>query len=297
MAEPPDDSPVAVLAAVAAAGGPRFRFVGRAAGGESSAAVLAADRRGRRLVVKAWPGAAAEAADLARRLGLAAALRDAGWPVPALRASGRFGGRVLVAWEWVAGRPQERLTAAMVELLVSLAAAPRPEVDGANGEFGRWLVDSLRTGCDGYCVHGSLAGGDRGSARLLDRVRAVGAATEPAAVQPVRPVPVHVDLHHRNVLWRSREIAAVVDWEGAMAGDAAFDLVTLAFGLERAATAPAAREHAWRAASSAAAPAALRAFAAHMALRQVDWSIRHRDPADVAFWLDVSTRALDRVEA
>ena len=45
--------------------------------------------------------------------------------------------------------------------------------------------------------------------------------------------------------------------------------------------------------TTARAPAARQAYVAHMALRQVDWSIRHRTPPDVDHWLDVSADLLD----
>ena len=297
MAATPDDPHARVLAAIAAEGGPRLTLLRPLTGGESSAALLVAGPDGQRLVVKAWPGGEAEAAELASRLELASALRVAGWPVPAVRAGGRFGDRIMIAWDWIDAAPTETLTEAMVDRLVTLTAGPRPRVDDAGGTFGRWLIGSLREGCDGYCVHESLARHGRATAHLLERIEGVGARLEPADVQPAAAVPLHVDLHHRNVLWRGEELAAIVDWEGVRPGHGGFDLVTLAFGLEVAETAPAAVERAWDAAISAAPAKSLQAFAAHMALRQVDWSIRHREAADVGFWLDVATRALDRVGA
>ena len=104
---------------------------------------------------------------------------------------------------------------------------------------------------------------------------------------------VHVDFHHRNVLLAEGAVAAVIDWEGCRSGDAAFDLVTLAFGLTVARVPAAARERMWDEARRRAAPDALRAYVAHMALRQVDWSIRHRTAADVDHWLGVAHTFLD----
>ena len=89
-------------------------------------------------------------------------------------------------------------------------------------------------------------------------------------------------------------MSAIVDWEDSGPGDPAFDLVTLAFGLDAARTTPEARELPWQAAA-ATGPEMLRAYAAHMALRQVDWSIRHRSAADVERWLDFSNHTLDRL--
>jgi aminoglycoside phosphotransferase (APT) family kinase protein len=107
---------------------------------------------------------------------------------------------------------------------------------------------------------------------------------------------VHRDFHHRNALWRGDQVAAVVDWEGAGSGDPAFDLVTLAFGLTVATASPRARELSWAAAERSCPPPLLHAYAAHMALRQVDWSIRHRTDADVGHWLAVAGAALGRYD-
>ena len=122
-------------------------------------------------------------------------------------------------------------------------------------------------------------------------------ARAPATTRSRRPALVHRDFHHRNALWRGDDLAAVVDWEGAGSGDPAFDLVTLAFGLSVSTAPPGARELPWAAAERSRPPQLLGAYAAHMALRQVDWSIRHRTDADVGHWLAVARAALDRYDA
>lgn len=78
-------------------------------------------------------------------------------------------------------------------------------------------------------------------------------------------------------------------------GDGAFDLVTLAFGLEPSGAAGAARRAAWAAALRSRPAPVLLAYSAHMALRQVDWSIRHH-PDAVDRWLVISQSALDRID-
>jgi hypothetical protein len=40
-------------------------------------------------------------------------------------------------------------------------------------------------------------------------------------------------------------------------------------------------------------PDRLRSYRAHIALRQVDWSIRHHDAGAVEHWLDVTDRLID----
>ncbi len=53
-------------------------------------------------------------------------------------------------------------------------------------------------------------------------------------------------------------------------------IVTLSFGLSWAEVSSGARELIWNEARRRSTPDALRAYAAHIAPRQVDWSIRHR---------------------
>jgi aminoglycoside phosphotransferase (APT) family kinase protein len=164
----------------------------------------------------------------------------------------------------------------------------------ASDAFGAWLTGSLLEGCDGYCVHEPLRTHSERTRALLDRIHVIGARTA-GRIEPSTGV-VHRDFHHRNVLWQGDEVAAVIDWEGVGIGDPAFDLVTLAFGLSVSTGPPRARELPWRAVERSRPPELLQAYAAHMALRQVDWSIRHRTPEHVEHWLRVGSAALDRCE-
>jgi aminoglycoside phosphotransferase (APT) family kinase protein len=138
-------------------------------------------------------------------------------------------------------------------------------------------------------LHQPLRDYDRRTAALLATIRATG---ETVGDLPSTDV-VHIDFQHRNVLLAEEVVAAVIDWEGCRSGDAAFDLVTLAFGLTVARVPATARDRVWDEIRSRAAPEALRAYVAHMALRQVDWSIRHRTAEDVDHWLAVSLEFLD----
>ena len=270
-------------------GGPRLRASHRLTGGEVGATAVV-DAGGRRYVAKVLPGGRADGADLADRLALLDELRRGGYPVPRYIAAGWYGGRVLAVQEWAAGSQQDDLDRAMVEELVGLARRHHKASGQDAGAFGAWLIGSLRSGCDGYCLHAPLERYDARTRQLLTRVREAGARLNPGDV-PASGV-VHLDFHHRNALWETGRVSAIIDWEGCGTGDPAFDLVTLAFGLDAARTTPEARDLPWQAAAGAPAEA-LRAYAAHMALRQVDWSIRHRGQADVERWLAFSERMLD----
>jgi hypothetical protein len=133
----------------------------------------------------------------------------------------------------------------------------------------------------GFCLHEPLATYSERSVRLLDWIHQVGATGSAMVGDDL----VHLDFHPGNVLVDSGRVTGVIDWDGATRGDRHFDLVTLRFMLageaphltgpidERLATISTRR---------------LRAYWAHMSLRQVDWSIRHHDNATVDHWLDVA---------
>jgi thiamine kinase-like enzyme len=103
---------------------------------------------------------------------------------------------------------------------------------------------------------------------------------------------VHGDFHHRNLLVADGRVSAVVDWDDADVGDPAFDLVTLAFCSVVATCEPGAVERLWQAALERRGREAVSGYVHDMAARQVDWSRRHRTPADVIFWRDAGERAL-----
>jgi Phosphotransferase enzyme family len=268
-----------------------FEIVGPLAGGEVGATEVR-DRDGRRLVLKQWPGGDEEGGVLQAGIALVERLRRSGYPAPRYLLAGSFDGQVMAVQTWVDGRQREDVNESMVGRLTELALRHGEVEAPASDAFGAWLTGSLLVGCDGYCIHEPLRTYSGETRALLDRIHVIGARTA-GGIAPSTGV-VHRDFHHRNVLWQGDEVAAVIDWEGAGAGDPAFDLVTLAFGLTVATGPPQARELPWRAARRSRSPDVLQAYAAHMALRQVDWSIRHRTPEDVEHWLGVGSAALDR---
>ena len=137
-------------------------------------------------------------------------------------------------------------------------------------------------------MHEPLRTGDRRSAAVLDRVEAVGA--DPAWF-PTDGL-VHLDLHTDNILvGDDGTLTGIIDWEGACAGDHRFDLVTFAYDLDGH------DQPVWDVVeASGIEPRVLRAYVAHLALRFVDWQIRHH-PEDVPRQLDRAERVLDRYEA
>jgi hypothetical protein len=133
----------------------------------------------------------------------------------------------------------------------------------------------------GFCLHDPLAKHSNRTARLLARIREVGAAGTPTDGDDL----VHFDYTPANVLVDNGHITGVIDWDGASRGDRHLDLVVLRFYLMHQAP------HLVGIVDdrlAGADPDRLRAYWAHISLRQVDWSIRHHDAAAVDQWLDVA---------
>ena len=262
-----------------------LRVVGALAGGEVGATEVRGED-GSRFVLKWWDGDAASgrgAAVLVERL------RARGYPIPGFVLADDLGGVTVMLQEFVDGVASDEVSGETVDRLLALNRRQIGTGDVGSGGWARYIAGSLLVGCEGYCVHEPLREYDRRTASLLETIRAAGEAVGELPAGDV----VHLDFHHRNVLIDAGAVAAVVDWEGCRSGDAAFDLVTLAFGLTVARVPVAARDVVWDEARRRTTPEALRAYAAHMALRQVDWSIRHRTAADVDHWLGASLEFLD----
>jgi hypothetical protein len=262
-----------------------LQLAGFFAGGE----VGAADVRGRdgtRYVLKWWEG---DAASGRRAAALVEGLRQRGYPAPAFVLADDVGGVTVMMQEFVAGETTDAISDPVIDRLLELNALQLGASPSHDATWSAYMVGSLLHGCVGYCVHQPLRDYDRRTRSLLESIRRAGEAVEELPSGDV----VHVDFHHRNVLVADGQVSAVVDWEGCRPGDAVFDLVTLAFGLSVADASAQAREKVWHEVHRRTGPTVRRAYAAYMALRQVDWSIRHRTSTDVDHWLKVASEFLD----
>jgi len=74
-----------------------------------------------------------------------------------------------------------------------------------------------------------------------------------------------------------------------------FDLVTLAFCLSVAECSATAENRLWALIQRSSMAVTATAYVAHMALRQFDWSIRHRTADDVTRWLARSEEILEQI--
>ncbi|MEV6490560.1 phosphotransferase [Actinoplanes sp. NPDC051633] len=207
--------------------------------------------------------------------------RAAGVPTAKLELSAHIDGRRVIVQQCLPGAVPTPATtsASLVEQMVRVNARLRGLL--ADRPLVAPVELHLTTDGPGFCLHKPLIGYDRRTARLLDWVHEVGAATPAITGDDL----VHFDYHPFNVLVDRGRITGVIDWDGADRFDGRFDLVTLQFHLRR-----------WNPAATGPVDEALagipadryRAFWAHMSLRQIDWSIRHHDHATVDAWLDIA---------
>lgn len=271
------------------AGGSRYRSLGALAGGEVGAS-SAIDHVGRRVVVKwEWPADVDRLGRLRNAARVVARLRSRGARLPEYLVVEPVGDGVLVVQERMPGTAGDDVPAS---LLQDLVAHNQLQAGAARGGAGwkAYVRRSLLIGLDGYCEHASLHGHSAATGDLLVRIRAAGEAL--AGVELVELDAVYLDFHHRNVLSRDGRLSALIDCEGYRSGDRVFDLITLAFCLAVAACPAVAQRDLWQQIRAAREPVIVEAYVAHQALRQVDWSIRHRTPSDVAAWVGRSRELL-----
>jgi hypothetical protein len=263
-------------------------FVGRLPHGEGTGAYAVRAADGTDAVLKLYTG---DVLDLGMPPGATDALRARGYPAPATLAKGELDGIVYEIQEFLPGAPIENLPRALLPNVLELIALQRDV-----GLVGRrpWtddIVTSVLDGRTGYCEHATMAEHSDETRGLLDRLRRIADGARHVRVSHTDVV--HYDFSPYNILASAGRITAVVDWDGATSGDAAFDLVTLAAYSYDAAV----RDELLGAAAASTDADALPLYAAHMVLRQVDWSLRHDDEGTVEWFLGIGTALLAAVGA
>jgi aminoglycoside phosphotransferase len=253
--------------------------------------VIDADRR--RAVAK-WDWPATRHAMLERQamVKLVERLRSRGACLPAYLHVAAVDDGVLLVQEFLPGKTGDRVPDALVEDLIAHNALQAKAAPGGSG-WKAYMLESLSRGMSGYCEHASLQAYSRATGALLDRIRAAGDALITVAVE--EDDAVHVDFHHLNVLSEDGRLSGVVDCEGYRSGDRMFDLITLAFCLSVADHSRVAERRLWSLIERSCDIVTSTAYVAHMALRQVDWSIRHRTRDDVTQWLTRSEQVLEQL--
>lgn len=275
--------------AIAGAG---YVIHGDVAGGEVGATVVV-DRHGRPAIAKwEWPVNAATREGQRTAAQIVSLLRGRGAKIPPYLAVEPIDRGLLVLQAFVSGQPSDRVSADLLDELVGFNRLQEGAAPDGSG-WGDYVRRSLIDGLEGYCEHESLRGYDAATRGLLAQIQAAGAAIDGVALR--ERDAVHVDFHHRNALVERGRLRAVIDCEGYRSGDRIFDLVTLAFCLHIARRPARAEAELWRQIHAQRDTTIVRAYVAHQALRQVDWSIRKRTHDQVQSWIMRSRHRLDQL--
>jgi aminoglycoside phosphotransferase (APT) family kinase protein len=148
-----------------------------------------------------------QAAVWQRELDAMEAAREAGVPVPAIRAAGSWRGRPALLLSWCAGVPLAAAIRRWPWRLLSLGRA-----------FGRTQAHIHRITI--------RAGWQHQQANWIDWAGAGEQRLQAALRGLARPEPalLHLDYHPQNVLSDGKQITAVLDWANARAGDPRADV-------------------------------------------------------------------------
>jgi aminoglycoside phosphotransferase len=278
-----------LVAFINAQHGTTFRLTERILHGKPNVAGVY-NASGARFIVK-WSPGVHDLERLGEAVRLVDRLRSRWYPVPRYVARGLHPGGRYVVQTALPGAPVARLSAPQVEQLVALneiqrglATPPAASPPAASPTARPWpspVVDDVLDGGNGYCLFEPMRQHSPTTAQLLDLVQAL-VAQHRSVTTPTTDV-VHFDFQQNNMLGLSGKISGVVDWEGAQAGDRAFDLATLLF---YAYAQESARDALWSRVTSITDPAAVGVYLAHLIHRQVDWSIRHDEPSMIEYWLE-----------
>jgi hypothetical protein len=278
------DPPV-LLDRVADATGIPFTYLGPCPGGEVGAGYVRWPD-GRDSVLTWAPGVDRRRVD--EIAGMLAAARRAGVPAPAYELVVALDDAVALVQQRLPGAVPDRLDGPLVEQMLAVNGrlagllAGRPDLPA--------MRLYLTASGPGFCLHEPLAAYDARTRRLLGWVREVGAGVPDAVAGDDL---VHADFHYGNVLvGPGGALTGVIDWDGASRGDHRFDLVTLRFAVPADRPDLAARLDAELDARLTADE--LRPYWASMALRQVDWAIRHYGDELVTHNLTIAETRLDR---
>jgi len=262
--------------------GEPYRLVGRMRGGESGAHKFIGPG-GRPLVIK-WDSVPetralrGEAVVLSERLRVSAA-----WPVPTATVVDTREARFVIQ-EFMPGAPPEQLDHPVVEQLLHLhfrrlgLARPDDPVHWPTA-----LIKTLVLGGEGYCRHSSLRDYDDRTRSLVERVEAFGSTIDRQDL--IGHDVVHWDFHPGNLLIDNGALAAVIDTDFSVVGDAAFDLVMLALTSLTLPCEPGVRTRLFTSAFDDLDALRAQVYLSHLFIRLIDWPIRRGQPNEIEFWL------------
>ena len=268
--------------------------VGEPAVGGESGAVWHGTFEGRPVIVKRAEAAARPRLDAVAAL--LERLRARGVPAPAYTLLDDDGDELVYVQTVLPGEhPTRPLDAAYVgdviaatELLVGAPDVPAiHELD-----WPALLHRTLTVGEQGWCQHGPMRTHSPRTKALLEHVMAHGAELDVAAVPTADAV--HLDLHPANTLVVHGRLTGVIDWDGVLPGDRWFDVAYFAHHVDLWRGDGLLTAGLWPTVESALTPAVLGAYAAHIALRTVEWQVSHHGPGDVEHALAAAERLVAR---
>lgn len=272
-----------VIKEVLVCSGLRLRLERPLAGGEVGAALVVLPT-GDHAVLTSWPGG-----QRARALAvdeLQAPLRARGYPAPAYLEVVECGAVTAVVQEWIDGTPPQQVDPELLHALFELNDLQVGVLTEQGGS-----LDDLYLSRDGpgFCLHEPLRRHSFRTSDLLGQVQEVGQIVPDDVVKGTDVV--HGDFHPGNVLTAGcpQAVVGVIDWTGARVGNCGLDLVTLGFSVTGATSEQRTLTNTVRRVLDQRVDrAATLAFTAHMALRQVDWAIRHHGDAAIDHWTYVA---------
>lgn len=216
---------------------------------------------------------------------------EADWPVPRVMTC-EADGWLLFAQEFMEGVMVEHFTTAMLDEFLPLHAARIGLA--ASDDLDQWsedLIQTLTVGADTYCLHEPLRSHDPRTRRVVERAEEIGRMLRPEQVHA--DDIVHWDLHPGNILGAAGRLSAIVDNDHVRAGDAAFDLLTLAVCALGLSADDEARERLVAIGIDDLDDDRRRAYGAHILVRFLDWPIRKGRLEEIEYWLPLADRLLD----
>lgn len=267
-----------------------LRAGARYASGEQGAFALT-DAQGRRYVLKWQPGS-----DHLERIFYAQTvtehLRARGYSAPAYAHIGTALGRTYSIQQALPGTTMHRLPFQLVPEILQLQALHASTAPPGPREWPCEVIQTVLHGGDGYCLHASLQQHSPETAAMLRTLQHL-VTDDKNGIAEINEI-VHFDFQAANFLSDQCRVSGVVDWEGAQAGDSAFDLATLLFyNYDEQQT----RDFLWKYTLARRSIEVLSVYLAHLILRQVDWSLRHHDTSVSERYIRRSQALLAEIEA
>lgn len=285
-------------------GSDRVRSIGATEQGESKSTFLVASGT-EQFVVKVTQDGPFVLENQQRLVRLVDRLRRRGSPVPEYLGVGEAAGVVFTVQRRLPGRtldesPGARPSAELFNRLLPELLAAVELQDGAGdlaqAPWPQWLLATIETGGDGYCLHETMRQAVD-TTSLLGRLQGLARRNWNAPVR--RRDVVHFDLNPANILHDHERLSGIVDWNvpfvGAAQGDRGFDIATLLFYTYDL---PATRPLLWQRALASSGLGWTTVYLCHLCLRQVEWVRRH-EPGSAAErrFLEIAWAVLDDCEA